>query len=69
VGAIEPTVSSSTVEAVTGTDHITATSLHSHSHLPQIGKFRDGLINNVRHIAHLRQECHDSKFGIFELLV
>jgi hypothetical protein len=21
------------------------------------------------HIAHLRQECHNSKFGIFELLV
>jgi hypothetical protein len=21
------------------------------------------------YIAHLRQECHDSKFGIFELLV
>jgi len=22
-----------------------------------------------QHIAHLRQECHNSKFGIFELLV
>ena len=22
-----------------------------------------------RHIAHLRQECHNSKFGIFEFLV
>jgi len=21
------------------------------------------------HVAHLRQECHNSKFGIFELLV
>jgi hypothetical protein len=23
----------------------------------------------VRNIAHLRQECHKSKFGIFELLI
>jgi hypothetical protein len=23
----------------------------------------------VKYIAHLRQECHKSKFGIFELLV
>jgi len=22
-----------------------------------------------KHIAHLRQQCHNSKFGIFELLV
>jgi len=27
------------------------------------------LRRNERHIAHLRQECHNSKFGIFELLV
>ena len=25
--------------------------------------------NRLYHIAHLRQECHNSKFGIFELLV
>jgi hypothetical protein len=24
---------------------------------------------NAIYIAHLRQECHNSKFGIFELLV
>jgi len=23
----------------------------------------------IKHIVHLRQECHNSKFGIFELLV
>jgi len=23
----------------------------------------------IKDIAHLRQECHNSKFGIFELLV
>jgi hypothetical protein len=23
----------------------------------------------VKHIAHLRQECHNSKFAIFELLL
>jgi len=23
----------------------------------------------TKHIAHLRQECHKSKFGIFELMV
>ena len=30
-----------------------------------------GGINNIIrvHVAHLRQECHNSKFGIFELLV
>ena len=27
------------------------------------------LINTPLYIAHLRQECHHSKFGIFELLV
>ena len=25
--------------------------------------------DNFRHNAHLRQECHNSKFGIFELAV
>jgi hypothetical protein len=23
----------------------------------------------IKHIAHLQQECHNSKFGIFELLL
>ena len=25
--------------------------------------------DNFRHMAHLRQECHNSKSGIFELLL
>jgi len=28
-----------------------------------------GSTKNVCHIAHLQQECHNSKLGIFELLV
>ena len=26
-------------------------------------------VTNTEYFAHLRQECHNSKFGIFELLV
>ena len=66
---MEPTASYTTAEAATGTDHITATPLQSHGHIPQMWKLCDGLINYVQHIAYLQQECHKSKVGIFELLV
>jgi hypothetical protein len=37
-------------------------------HLLSDPKFRENR-SIERHIAHLRHECHNSKFGIFELLV
>jgi len=32
-------------------------------------KYKISVVNNGLYIAHLRQECHNSKFGIFYLLV
>jgi len=40
--------------------------LFFHLRLPQPSRFHEVLQHT--HVAHLRQECHNSKFGIFELL-